>query len=66
MSLTHTAMLHNITSVYRLATSQEHANGLTWYPRAHRIVCEWAETFERPIANVACIIAALSPQCDRL
>ena len=64
MTPTHTAMVHNITSVYRLATSQEHANGIDWYPNAHRIVCEWAETFERSIANVACVVAALSPQME--
>ena len=62
MTPAHTAMVRNILSVYRLATSDEISRGLQWYPLAHAIVCEWASTFDRSIANVACIIAALSPQ----
>jgi len=38
--------------------------GSEWYPTAHQIVCEWADTYGRSIANVACVIAAISPQCD--
>ncbi len=57
-------MVNNIVSVYRLATAQEVALGRDWYPTAHRIVCDWADTFGRSIANVACIVAALSPQCE--
>lgn len=56
-------MRHNILAVYRQSTREDITQGLTWYPRAHAIITEWAGTFERSIANVACVVAALSPQC---
>lgn len=55
-------MSRNILQVYAEATSSERADGLSWYPRAHAIVCEWANHYERSIASVACVIAAISPQ----
>ena len=61
MRPTQTTMIHNIVSVYRLATADEHARGLQWYPLAHSIMVEWSDTFDRSIANVACVTAALSP-----
>lgn len=64
MRPTHSTMVTNITSVYSVATRAERDTGKRWYPSAHSIVVEWAETFERPIANVACVVAALSPQCE--
>lgn len=57
-------MIVNITAVYRAATLDEIQRGKLWYPLAHNIVVEWADTFERSIANVACIVAALSPQLE--
>lgn len=57
-------MRHNIMSVYRVATREDISQGLAWYPRAHAIIREWADTFDRPIANVACVVAALSPQME--
>ena len=54
----------NLLRLYRSATETDYALGVAWYPRAHAIVCEWANTYERPIANVACIVSALSPQCS--
>lgn len=64
VTLTHTTMIHNIVAVYRLATTDERTRGAQWYPLAHHIVLEWADTFGRSIANVACVIAALSPQIE--
>jgi hypothetical protein len=56
------AMRANIAHVYSLATADDIRRGNAWYPLAHGIVREWADTFGRSMANVACIIAALSPQ----
>lgn len=55
-------MRDNIAHVYSLATREDIARGSQWYPLAHNIVTEWADTFGRSIANVACIVSALSPQ----
>jgi hypothetical protein len=55
-------MIAHILRVYRLATQDEIARGMQWYPLVHNIIVNWAETFGRSIANVACIVAALSPQ----
>jgi hypothetical protein len=54
----------NLLTLYQQANDAELRSGLEWYGKAHRIVCEWAEEFSRPIANVACIVSAISPQCD--
>ena len=55
---------HNLLSLYRTATAEDTSKGLAWYPSAHQIVCEWAETYRLPIATVACVVSALSPQCE--
>lgn len=60
----HFAMVTNITSIYLLATALDIDVGSHWYLRAYSLVLEWADTFNRPIANVACVIAALSPQLE--
>ena len=62
MRPTQSTMIHNIVSVYRLATTDEHARGRQWYPLAHSIMADWSTTFDRSIANVACVTAALSLQ----
>lgn len=54
----------NLLDVYAQRTRADYEAGIAWYPNAHRIVCEWADAYERPIANVACVVAALSPQCS--
>lgn len=61
---THSAMVANIGHVLSLATDSERIDGANWYPSAHAIVVEWAEFHGRSIANVACIVAALSPQME--
>ena len=60
----HTAMVRNILAVYRSANTDDIERGSKWYPLAHGIVTEWADTFGRSIANVASVIAAISPQCE--
>ena len=57
-------MSANLDYLYRLSSEEDKRLGKAWYPAAHRIIIDWAETYERSIANVACIVAALSPQCE--
>lgn len=54
----------NLVALYSVASAADIADGLAWYPRAHTIVREWAEHFDLPIACVASIVAAISPQCE--
>ena len=61
---THAAMVRAILAVYAQAEQADLDDGRTWYPRAHALVVQWAETFGRSIANVASVVAALSPQVD--
>ena len=56
-------LVRNLTHLYSLATPDEITSGVQWYPNAHAIVYEWAKTFDKSVVNIACIIAALSPQC---
>lgn len=56
--------IDNLLSLYRSADPADLADGFEWYPRAHAIVCDWAETYQRSIANVAAVVSALSPQCS--
>ena len=58
------AMVANIAGVFSQASADERSRGERWYPLAHAIVCEWADSYGRSIANVASIIAAISPQCE--
>lgn len=62
--LTTFAMAQNIIGVYRQSTEDERADGRLWYPRAHSLVTEWAAHHRRTVANVACVVSALSPQVD--
>lgn len=55
-------MTVNVLSVYHDATLAERKAGLDWYPNAHDVVLQWAGYYGRSIANVACVVAALSPQ----
>jgi hypothetical protein len=56
-------MRANLLRVYHKATESERIAGADWYPSARRIVGEWANTYRYHDATVACVIAALSPQC---
>ncbi len=55
-------MAKNLRRLYRSASPADLAIGQSWYPIAHRQVVEWASQYELPIATVACVTAALSPQ----
>lgn len=54
----------NLLKVYRTATPSALANGRAWYPEAQAIVRELADTYGYTHATVACVVAALSPQCS--
>ena len=58
------AIEHNLLSLYSVASAVDIADGLAWYPKAHTIVLEWSEHYGYPIACVASVIAAISPQCE--
>lgn len=60
----HTAHVRNILRVYARTSLAERAEGLDWYPSACRGVEAWSTTLDIPRATVACVIAALSPQCS--
>jgi hypothetical protein len=54
----------NLHKLYRQATDADLVAGRDWYPNAHRIVLQWADTYSYPIATVACVVSAISPQCE--
>lgn len=58
------AFERNLAKLWRARTDADTLDGLAWYPKAHKLVCEWSEYFGLPIATVACIVSALSPQCE--
>lgn len=64
MTITHDAMVRNILSLYRLSTNEDVERGASWYPNNTALLREWAAHFKRPLANVACIVAAVSVQCE--
>lgn len=55
--------VRNLLNLYRSADERDVIAGLRWYPNATDIVCEWAHEYTRPVANVAAVVSALSPQC---
>jgi len=57
-------MCRNLHKLYRERTESDDTLGRTWYPKAHRIVLDWSDTYGYSIATVACVIAAISPQID--
>lgn len=50
------------TSVYRTADADQHERGRRWYPSAHSIAAQHAETYGLPVETTAGMIAALSPR----
>lgn len=58
-------LVRNLLSLYtRQTIDADVAEGSRWYPEARRIVREWATTYCIHDATVACVIAAISPQCE--
>lgn len=55
---------NNLVLLYRHKTAADMSLGLAWYPQAHAIMLEWAHTYSYSIATVACVTAAISPQCS--
>lgn len=55
-------MKKNLISLYDSATPDELNVGLNWYPVAHEQIRVWAKQYNRTVDNVACIMAACSPQ----
>lgn len=61
---THDVMCSNIRAVYEQATPDECLHGAAWYPEARYIVADWSLSHRLPAGVVACVIAAISPQCE--
>jgi hypothetical protein len=57
-------MSHRLIQLFTRADAEDIAQGERWYPDAQRIVSEWSEHFGHRESTVACIIAAISPQCE--
>ncbi len=57
-------MEQNLLRLWRDRTDADHISGTEWYPKARRIVTEWASHYGYSTDTVACVIAAISPQCD--
>ena len=57
----HEKMIYNITSVYRDADEDQHAEGLLWYSQAKREAYHIAMKHDVPVYIVVAVIAALSP-----
>lgn len=55
-------MRDNLLIGFARASDKAKANGLQWYPRARKMVRQWARADGLSVSSVACIIAALSPQ----
>jgi hypothetical protein len=53
-----------LLGVYSAASPSALTLGRAWYPKARGIVREWSESYLLPLNTVACVVAALSPQCD--
>ena len=59
----HRTMVANLKRLYRRSTAEDRYAGVQWYPSARRIVREWATHYHYHDSTVACVIAAISPQC---
>lgn len=59
-----TEFIANLKHIYLAASDNARIDGEAWYPRARAIVNEWSSYYQMPVSQVACIIAAISPQCD--
>lgn len=58
-------IVRNLLNLYHRQTSRaDSESGLAWYPSARAIVGEWSRTYGLEPITIACVIAALSPQCE--
>jgi hypothetical protein len=58
-------MRRNLLRLYRKHSNDADKRfGSAWYDDAHRIVLDWADSYQLPIVTVACVVAAISPQCE--
>lgn len=56
--------VRNLLRLYAKASPRARQQGIAWYPEARRIVQEWSASYALPAETVACVIAAISPQCE--
>jgi hypothetical protein len=54
----------NLRRLYARATDADKREGLAWYPTAQAACLTWADAFNVEARTIACVIAAISPQCD--
>ncbi len=55
---------NNLLRLYRQSKSDELSRGCYWYQDANTIMSRWAGQYHLPLETVACVTAAISPQCD--
>jgi len=56
-------IVSNLLRLYSDTSDADKVLGSEWYTDARRIVREWSNTYQLSVSTVACVIAAISPQC---
>lgn len=54
----------NYVALFHKAIAEDIRDGRAWYAEANATATAWANASGRSVANVATLIAVLSPQCD--
>lgn len=54
----------NLRRAFARATDADKREGVAWYPTAQAGCDTWANGFSLDSRTIACVIAAISPQCD--
>lgn len=54
----------NLRRLYARATPADIREGLAWYPTAQAGCLTWSRAFGVDARTIACVIAAISPQCE--
>jgi hypothetical protein len=57
-------MTENLVRLYYQSSVNAQTLGASWYPKARSIVAEWSANYVVSRDTVACVIAAISPQCE--
>lgn len=60
--LTKRRVINNIMRYVKESTLLEQSNGMAWYRQANKLCMELALLYDRPVINIAGVVAALSPQ----